>query len=137
MQELRKNREIQLNQQTIRFGAVSYLLSSTYVNSASSHFPLIPTTFLVKAKKARLIPSLTNQFCNFLQEPKSDVIKSAITNSGDQIASKLDKIVDFLQVSNQKVSHNFIYNLFVTSKNETTNSPILQFKVLKKGQRVF
>ena len=42
------------------------------------------------------------------QEPKSDVIKSAITNSGDQIASKLDKIVDFLQVSNQKVSYNLI-----------------------------
>ena len=32
------------------------------------------------------------------------MIKSAITNSGDQIASKLDKIVDFLQVSNQKVA---------------------------------
>ena len=62
---------------------------------------------LPKAEKARLIPSLTIQFYNFLQEPKSDVIKSAITNSGDQIASKLDKIVDFLQVSNQKVSHNF------------------------------
>ena len=26
------------------------------------------------------------------------------------------------------------YNLFVTSKNETTNSPIHEFKVLHKGQ---
>ena len=29
------------------------------------------------------------------------------------------------------------YNLFVTSKNETTNSPIHEFKVLHKGQRAF
>ena len=29
------------------------------------------------------------------------------------------------------------YNLFVTSKNETTNSPIYKFKVLHKGQRAF
>ena len=29
------------------------------------------------------------------------------------------------------------FNLFVTSKNETTNSPILEFKVLRKGQRAF
>ena len=28
-------------------------------------------------------------------------------------------------------------NLFVTSKNETTNSPIHEFKVLYKGQRTF
>ena len=28
-------------------------------------------------------------------------------------------------------------NLFVTSKNETTNSPIHEFKVLHKGQRAF
>ena len=31
----------------------------------------------------------------------------------------------------------FFCNLFVTSKNETTNSPIHQFKVLHKGQRAF
>ena len=30
-----------------------------------------------------------------------------------------------------------VFNLFVTSKNETTNSPILGFKVLHKGQRAF
>ena len=30
-----------------------------------------------------------------------------------------------------------INNLFVTSKNETTNYPIHQFKVLHKGQRAF
>ena len=30
-----------------------------------------------------------------------------------------------------------IFNLFVTSKNKTTNSPIHEFKVLDKGQRVF
>ena len=35
---------------------------------------------------------------------------------------------DFLKKSSQ---------LFVTSKNETTNSPIHQFKVLHKGQRAF
>ena len=29
------------------------------------------------------------------------------------------------------------YNLFVTSKNETKNSPIHEFKVLHKGQRAF
>jgi len=29
------------------------------------------------------------------------------------------------------------YNLFVTSKNEATNSPIHEFKVLHKDQRVF
>ena len=29
------------------------------------------------------------------------------------------------------------YELFVTSKNETMNSPIHEFKVLHKGQRVF
>ena len=28
-------------------------------------------------------------------------------------------------------------NLFVTSKNETTKSPIYQFKVLQKGMRAF
>ena len=28
-------------------------------------------------------------------------------------------------------------NLFVTSKNKTTNSPIHQFKVIHKGQRAF
>ena len=30
-----------------------------------------------------------------------------------------------------------IFNLFVTSKNETTNSPIHEFNVLHKGQRAF
>ena len=30
-----------------------------------------------------------------------------------------------------------IGNLFVTSKNETTNSPIHEFKVLHKDQRAF
>ena len=30
-----------------------------------------------------------------------------------------------------------LINLFVTSKNETTNSPIHEFKVLYKGQRAF
>ena len=30
-----------------------------------------------------------------------------------------------------------LINLFVTSKNETTNSPIHEFKVLQKGQRAF
>jgi hypothetical protein len=29
------------------------------------------------------------------------------------------------------------FNLFVTSKNETTNSPIHKFKVLHTGQRAF
>ena len=29
------------------------------------------------------------------------------------------------------------YNLFVTSKKKTTNSPIHEFKVLHKGQRAF
>ena len=29
------------------------------------------------------------------------------------------------------------FNLFVTSKNETTNSSIHEFKVLQKGQRAF
>ena len=33
-----------------------------------------------------------------------------------------------------KLRFNF-YNLFVTSKNETKNSPIHEFKVLHKGQR--
>ena len=38
----------------------------------------------------------------------------------------------------QRVSHTTkSHNLFVTSKNETTNSPIHEFKVLHKGQRVF
>ena len=31
----------------------------------------------------------------------------------------------------------YIINLFVTSKNETTNYPIHEFKVLHKGQRAF
>jgi len=52
------------------------------------------------AKSNLLVPTQPPSFES--KEPKSDVIKSAITNSGDQIASKLDKIVDFLQVSNQK-----------------------------------
>ena len=30
-----------------------------------------------------------------------------------------------------------LFNLFETSKNETTNSPIHEFKVLHKGQRAF
>ena len=33
--------------------------------------------------------------------------------------------------------NNFTYNLFVTSKNETTNSLIHEFKALYKGQRAF
>ena len=32
---------------------------------------------------------------------------------------------------------NMISNLFVTSKNETKNSPIHEFKVQHKGQRAF
>ena len=38
------------------------------------------------------------------------------------------------------ISHNIkisINNLFVTSKNETTDSPIHEFKVLHKGQKTF
>ena len=30
-----------------------------------------------------------------------------------------------------------LFNLFVTSKNETTNSSIHQYKVLQKDQRIF
>ena len=39
-----------------------------------------------------------------------------------------------LELLHQEVSSN---NLFVTSKNETTNSPIHKFKKLHKGQRAF
>ena len=39
-----------------------------------------------------------------------------------------------IEHSNEKDKAN---NLFVTSKNKTTNSPILEFKVLHKGQRAF
>ena len=37
----------------------------------------------------------------------------------------------------QIVGLRLVYNLFVTSKNETTNSPIHKFKVLHKGQRAY
>ena len=38
-------------------------------------------------------------------------------------------MVDFLEI--------YTINLFVTSKNETTNLPIHEFKVMHKGQRAF
>ena len=40
-------------------------------------------------------------------------------------------------ISAESVNKKSINNLFVTSKNETTNSPIHEFKVLHKGQRAF
>ena len=40
---------------------------------------------------------------------------------------------EFVNASDEQL----INNLFVTSKNETTNSPIHEFKVLHKGQRAF
>ena len=33
--------------------------------------------------------------------------------------------------------HEVMYNLFVTSKNELSDSPIYEFKVLHKSQRAF
>ena len=39
--------------------------------------------------------------------------------------------------SNTRFDILLIFNLCVTSKNETTNSPIHGFKVLHKGQRAF
>jgi len=44
------------------------------------------------------------------REPKSDVIKSAITNSGDQIASNLVKNVNSFQVSNGKTGDSYVSN---------------------------
>lgn len=35
------------------------------------------------------------------------------------------------------MSFEMIINLFVTSKNDTANSPIHKFKVLQKGQSAF
>ena len=37
----------------------------------------------------------------------------------------------------KKVSDLHMFNLFMTSKNETTNSPIYELKVLYEGQRAF
>ena len=40
-------------------------------------------------------------------------------------------------VQTYTMCRHFTFNLFVTSKNETTNLPIHEFKVLLKGQRAF
>ena len=47
--------------------------------------------------------------------------------------SQYESIYDFF-LSNMQY---LFCNLFVTSKNGTTNSPIYEFKVLHKGQRAF
>ena len=69
------------------------------------------------------------------------MIKSAITNSGDQIALKLDKIVDFLQVSNQKVSHNFIKKTkklgMGKSKRKAKHRTPLKVQIFLEGLKIF
>ena len=53
------------------------------------------------------------------------------------VAFVIPKLAKVWRQFKSKNMHLHMYNLFVTSKNETTNSPIYEFKVLHKGQRVF
>ena len=46
-----------------------------------------------------------------------------------------DEVLQYIRMT--VLVHFEICNLFVTSKNKTTNSPIHEFKVLQKDQRAF